>query len=504
MRYPIRVALQICLLCITVAGEGTLSHAQDNALNASGPATEGLNLTLLLDSSGSMTGSDPEELRLDAAKMVVDRLPPSASASVVDFDGSAQTLASSANASAQRARLKQAIEQIDANGGTDIGDALREGARSLRANTQQRNAALLLTDGKGEYDGEIKPYKANGWCLYTVALGPDPNLQLLRSLADSTCGQYMKATDAMDLSRGFGQVIGDVQRASLITTAEGRVGAEARDRFEIPVDNTLRDLRLLVAWPGGALKIRVFGPQGRPIEVDLMRGRTYAVGRIQDVSQGQYTVVISTRGTSPSKIPYWFQASGVSPLRLEANRFPTAVLPDFLPTIQLSLSLTQVRRQSVGVEAICIRQDDGARRTFTLDRRRRGDHLELVGQIPQTGAVGDHRVRVQVTGKTRNGDSFSRTVDRTYTVTPDADMSRPVIVRAFGTQVVLRGARAFGLRSGLTIYVHAPDGRRVGTGIITTMHGNRATVELEGVMSANDISTQHTVSFDPVQWRADR
>lgn len=467
------------------------------------PPDQGMNLVLILDSSGSMTESDPNDLRVDAARMVIDRLPSGTTASVVDFDGAAKTLASTPNVSVQRQRLKQAVERIDANGGTHIGNALKEGARALRSGSQQRKVALLLTDGKGEYNGEIEPYQANGWCLYPVALGSNPNLQLLRSLADSTCGEYMKATDAIEVSRDFGQIVSEIQDAPLLTTHQGRLKSGETDIYSVHIDNTINDLHCQLTWPESSLDIRILDPQGQPLETSNVRGATYVIARVQDVETGEYRVEIQAQGGSGG--PYWLQVSGTSSLRPRVEQFPTTVLPGYSVPIRVIMSGAEVRPQSIRTEAERRSQtQNGNDRSLSLQLQRGGGTISLAGRIPPADTRGDYRVIIRIFGETLSGASFERIVDRTYTVTPDAEMTRPTIARVLGTHLVLRGARTFGLRPGLTIYVETPGGRRAGEGIITSIEGNEATVDLEAVMGALEITSQYSISFDPIQWRADR
>jgi Mg-chelatase subunit ChlD len=474
---------------------------------------EGVNLSLILDSSGSMTENDPDELRIDAAKMIVDQLPPAAAVSIVDFDGSAETLVSTSGVSPSRQntltasgrpQVKEAIERIDADGNTHIGRALKEGARTLRDNARLQNVALLLTDGKGEYDGEVRSYRENGWCLYTIALGSEPNLQLLRSLADSTCGKYMKATSAIDVSREFGQVLNDIQETPLLATRQGELKPNESVRHTVSVDETVEDLRLQLTWPGSSMGLQLTGPNGRPVETTGSHGETYVVARAEDVASGEYSVEVNAQQVGSAGEPYWLQVSGASSLRPEIAQFPTSVRPGRTAPIQVELPAAVVRPQSVQAEATQYANAGGTRKSLSLTRRQRGDTLSFVGQLPPANTEGDRRVVVRITGNTQGGSSFRRVVDRTYTVTPDAEITRPTIKRVIGTQVVLRGARAFGLQPGLTIYVQAPDGRRVGEGIITSTDGSRATVDLQAIMGAKEITPQYAISYDPIQWRADR
>lgn len=513
-----QAAYESCMAAVSnkkVEHAGTLFKQVASSLRADrsptrSPIDASMNLALILDSSGSMSDSDPSDLRIDAARMVVDRLGSSATASVIDFDSDAHILVSGANAVGQRDQLKRAVERIDSDGGTDIGSALAKTADSFGRSRSDRKVGILLTDGRGDYNGEIKPFEKNGWCLYTVALGNKPNLKLLRSLTEKTCGQYIKATTAEDVSRGFGRVISDVDRAPLIASFQGEIKPGETIRHKIQVDGMTKDLRALLTWPGSSMDVTVLDPQERMVSQDVAKGKTYAVTQARSVTPGTYTVQVTAQQMNSSTEPYWIQVSGVSPLRPVVKRFPTAVRPRAESKIQIRIPSASVQTQSIRAEGTIVNRSmdirtgsDSPSRSFSLTRQRQDDSLEFQGFLPALSDPGDHQVMVRIRGRTSSGEPFQRLVDRIYTVSPDAKMTTPTIERAMGTNLVIRGARTFGLQPGLTVYVHDPQGRRVARGILVNMRGNTASVSLQGVHSAQPITSQHTIRLDPEQWRAD-
>ena len=86
-------------------------------------------VVLIIDSSGSMEQNDPTDLRKTAAKLFIDLVVnPLIQIAIVDFNGSAKTYAELTFADdAGKSQLKNAIDRIDADGGTNIAEGLNLG-----------------------------------------------------------------------------------------------------------------------------------------------------------------------------------------------------------------------------------------------------------------------------------------------------------------------------------------------------------------------------------------
>ncbi|WP_322760690.1 VWA domain-containing protein [Frankia sp. Cr2] len=168
-----------------------------------------LDLSLILDSSGSMAWNDPQGLRKSAAKNFVDALLPDDRAAVVDFDYTATVLQ---GLTSDKAVVKAAIDRIDDSGGTDIGAGVRAGTDLLIASNDPQRAriAILLTDGVGSYDPALtRRAQTNKIAIYTIGLGSEVDENLLRGIATGTGGQYYGVDTAADLPQVFRRISED-------------------------------------------------------------------------------------------------------------------------------------------------------------------------------------------------------------------------------------------------------------------------------------------------------
>ncbi|MGD8623713.1 MAG: VWA domain-containing protein [Anaerolineae bacterium] len=152
-----------------------------------------LNLSLVLDKSGSMQGQKIQNLRA-AAKMVVDRLGPDDLLSVVAFSDRKYLIADSQPVD-DKEGLKKKIGRIRDGGGTAISGGMAQGLTELgKALSPDRiSRMLLLTDG--QTFGDEKQCKKlgkkagdKGVVVYALGLGDDWNEDLLDQVAEASGG----------------------------------------------------------------------------------------------------------------------------------------------------------------------------------------------------------------------------------------------------------------------------------------------------------------------------
>ncbi len=150
-----------------------------------------LHLALVLDRSGSMSGTPLEEAKRCAAS-IVDRLDARDNVSIVAYDDSVRVLAS-CRPVAEREALKRAIASLDSGGSTDLHAGWLTGAESLAPHTRADvlSRVILLSDGCANA-GLVDPVQIERHCAElanagvttsTYGLGQNFNEQLMVQMA---------------------------------------------------------------------------------------------------------------------------------------------------------------------------------------------------------------------------------------------------------------------------------------------------------------------------------
>ena len=224
LRYYLRHLPVVLRLLAIAAGIMALARPVEEH-SSTETSTEGIDIVLAMDISGSMLARDFEPDRITAAKQMAsefaservgDRI------SVVAFAGEAFTqcplTADKASVGTMLSRLRSGV----VDDGTAIGNGLATAINRLRESSAKSKVVVLLTDGVNNR-GQISPTMAAeiardmGIKVYTIGVGtkgqaPMPAVdmfgnqtyvmadveideQLLRSIAKTTGGEYFRAVD---------------------------------------------------------------------------------------------------------------------------------------------------------------------------------------------------------------------------------------------------------------------------------------------------------------------
>ena len=198
--------------------------------------TDGIDIMLALDVSGSMLARDFRPDRLEAAKEVAgsfiadrygDRI------GLVAFAGEAFTQSPLTTDQSTLQTLLARIRSGLIEDGTAIGNGLATAINRLRESDAKSKVIILLTDGVNNH-GEIAPLtaaeiaKAQGIRVYTIGVGtegmaPYPAIDMfgnltfvnqkveidekvLKAISDMTGGRYFRATDKEKLKAVYDEI----------------------------------------------------------------------------------------------------------------------------------------------------------------------------------------------------------------------------------------------------------------------------------------------------------
>lgn len=228
-----------------------------------------MDIVLAIDSSGSMTSSDRNNLRKSGSIKFVNKLQGNNRAAIVDFDSSAVIRQ---GLTIDKDQLINAINKIDSSGGTNISRGLAKAINAIDINSRsvlteesinifysneveetnlqegqgtsleneiddievatllntddelstRDKYIMLLTDGQStvrENDPSLVYARENGIKIFTIGLGSGVEESTLRMIASTTGGKYLFATSADDLEALFDELT--TQTIDLYTDSDG-------------------------------------------------------------------------------------------------------------------------------------------------------------------------------------------------------------------------------------------------------------------------------------------
>jgi Ca-activated chloride channel family protein len=203
-----------------------------------------VNLSVVLDRSGSMSGAKIEKAR-QAACAALDKLEPDDFFSLVIYDNKTDVLIEPARAGSRehRAEWKSRIERIQPGGGTALYAGVQAGAALVRKNldAERVNRVILVSDGLANVGPSRTSdlvelghtLRAQKLSVTTIGLGDDFNEDLMTGLAEASHANYYYVKDAEKLPGIFAEELG---------SASARVASGIRIRIEVPAGVCVREI----------------------------------------------------------------------------------------------------------------------------------------------------------------------------------------------------------------------------------------------------------------------
>jgi len=309
-----------------------------------------LNLSLVLDRSGSMSGAKLAAAR-EAAALLVRRLAPADVVSVVAYDDEVTVVAPPTTGSSEP-DLAARIARIHSGGMTNLSGGWLRGREfvSQRRETQPVNRVLLLTDGLANV-GITEPDQLVSMCqsakhagvtTTTIGFGEDYDEQLLRAMADAGGGgtYYIERPDQAP--------------AIFAHELEGLLGIAAQNlRVEVRPADTVRLAAVHHEYPrvdadGGTLRLELgdlYPREPKSLLCEFMVSDVVSTGSIPVATLVVTADVLCERGVEHQRI-----------------ELPVTVSPSNGPEVN-----PEVQRELLLLEAARARRE-------ALDAERAGDY----------------------------------------------------------------------------------------------------------------------------------
>ncbi len=244
-----------------------------------------MNLSIVLDRSGSMADAGKIDFAKAALRKLVDQLQSDDIVSIVIYDDIIDVLRPASRVGRHKYEIKHLIDDICPRGSTNLGGGMMEGFNQVERNVNKEyiNRVVLLSDGlantgivdPGELNRIARRHLAHCISLTTMGVGLDYNENLMVGLAQNGGGNYYfieaPASLASIMSREFKTLSTVVAQNTTIELRLGRnvalrdvIGYEYRmqgDHYIIPVgdlySNESREFTVELAIPEGTGSLTV-------------------------------------------------------------------------------------------------------------------------------------------------------------------------------------------------------------------------------------------------------
>ena len=426
------VFLSLLVLPILVIPVSAPTHAQE-------PLPD---VRLLIDVSGSMRESDPQNLREPALELMVQLLPEGSRAGVWTFGQWINMVVPHADVDEQwREKAIAAVSEISNHGLlTNIPDAIELSTFDVeRLGHAYRTSVILLTDGKVEVSenpidnaraardllSKVVPELSDwGVTVHTIALSDNADWEFLRAVSQATGGLAERAQTAEELSQVFLQALDIAAPTEQVPMLGGEfLIDESVDEFTVLVFPDEEDTQVELVRPDGASIVL----EDAPVGASWYHNERFELITISDPQDGQWQVL------APASIT---RVNVISHLRLQLDRLPTNIPSGKTPQLGLALAdgdaqLSDSELLDLIEVSIRVYRADDQQWEIVLAGTEADAGGELRVDLPMLSEAGRYELVVHVDGR-----SFAREVSFLTNVIdpqPEIDPTAAVPVQSAGS-----------------------------------------------------------------------
>lgn len=301
-----------------------------------------LDVVFVLDSSGSMKESDPEEIRTEAIKMFLDmsqvqgnKFGLVAYSDNVVREHNLDTI----NSNDDKERIKNMALNIPLGQKTDTGAGILEAVNLMNSGHDKNHkpVIILLSDGKNDpqrktedslkdLKSSISTCKDKGYPVYTIGLNYDGTVDKtqLEEMSNETKGKNYITSTAADLPKILTDIYADNSKLKVQDGGTVTANGEYQDlKVKIPNSNVMEANISMIS--DSKVEVKLLDPKGNEVNIPssnavFTTSKKYSMLKIIKPTEGDWTVKIKGVSGSNIKVNYIFNYD----LQLEANFTPAS------------------------------------------------------------------------------------------------------------------------------------------------------------------------------------
>lgn len=269
-----------------------------------------MDVVLVMDSSGSMKKTDPDSLRIPAAKLFISLLEEGDRAGVVSFSDKSYPIVylTPVDNDEDRDRLFRATERVSSKGVyTNLYDALDGGHSVLMADSpgNETKVIVLMSDGMmdlgdPELDREMRAGINNGLTkklnddkvrVYTIAFTESSDRELLEDISKRTDGFYNLAISDKDLHLIFTSIFESLKTPDMLPMSKN----------SFMIDSSIEEVTVVATKASPDTTIKLNSPDGasysvrdKNLNIDWFSSDSFEMITVQKPAEGKWEILFST------------------------------------------------------------------------------------------------------------------------------------------------------------------------------------------------------------------
>jgi len=294
----------LCILLFTTI-ISICAFAEENA-HSNSP----MDVVLIMDSSGSMKKTDPEQLRKPAAKLFISLLSPTDRASVVSFSDKGYPVAflTQIDSTKNKDLLFNAVDKISTRGMlTNLHGAL-QGAQQVFNRSPasgRKKVVILMTDGKMDLgdatqtdalktklEEEILPWLVKDNIeVHTIAFTEQSATQLLKDLSTETNASFNMAKTDKELHTIFSAIFEQNKSPNMLPF----------DGEKFTIDTAIKEVTIVGSKDNPDVILTLLSPSNqkineanKPANINWFQSSQFDIITITDPESGQWQIKAST------------------------------------------------------------------------------------------------------------------------------------------------------------------------------------------------------------------
>ncbi|ASP39701.1 hypothetical protein CHH28_13910 [Bacterioplanes sanyensis] len=375
---------------------------------------------IVVDISGSMKQTDPNNLRIPATNLLIELIPDGANAGVWTFGRFVNMLTPLAVVNDEwRQQARADAQQINSAGlRTNLVEALERARWQLASDSGYQQSIILLTDGKIDMaagdaanavnEGErqrlltqvLPSYVEANAKIHTLALSDGADKNMLRQIALETGGLYQEANNADELLAAFLRAFDRAVPTEQVPMVDNA----------FTIDESVTEFTALIFKRSSDRPVRLLSPSGKEYTADTSRGDEQ-VRWHQELNYDLITVTAPEAGQwqADADIDPENRVQVLTDLKLKVEGLPESIFAGY--PVDLTMSLTN--QGEVIAEPALLRLTDVTMKVTAPDGRVGSKLLSDPETLPADGVYAESLTRLSQPGQyllevTASGPTFQR------------------------------------------------------------------------------------------------